>query len=91
MRSVPHRVTIIQSVPLNVIGHGSQEANMTTPVRATPGQVVNAGTPPTDGGNLGSYPAELTADQFAWLHERAAQTRLRWAEHAQALACNQKS
>jgi hypothetical protein len=64
---------------------------MTTPVRATPGQVVNAGTPPIDGGNLGSYPAEITADQFAFLQERAAALREQWAEHAQSLACNQKS
>jgi hypothetical protein len=64
---------------------------MTTPVRATPGQVVNAGTPPTDGGNLGSYPAEITADQCAWLQERAVTLRKQWAEHARSLACNQKS
>jgi hypothetical protein len=64
---------------------------MTTPVRAEPGQVVNAGTPPTDGGNLGSYPAEITQDQAAWLHERAAQRRQQWAEHARTLSCNQKS
>lgn len=64
---------------------------MTTPVRAAPGQVVNAGTPPTDGGDQGSYPAEITADQFAWLQERAAQRRQRWAEHARSLACNPKS
>jgi hypothetical protein len=64
---------------------------MTTPVRAAPGQVVNAGTPPTDGGAQGSYPGEITQDQFAWLHERAAQRRQQWAEHAECLARNQKS
>jgi hypothetical protein len=64
---------------------------MTTPVRAQPGQVVNAGTPPSDGGDQGSYPSEITADQFAWLHERAAQRRQQWAEHERSLACNQKS
>jgi hypothetical protein len=64
---------------------------MTTPVRAHPGQVVNAGTPPTDGEHQGSYPSEITADQFAWLQERAAQRRQQWAEHARSLACNQKS
>jgi hypothetical protein len=64
---------------------------MTTPVRATPGQVVNAGTPPSDGGNHGSYPAEITPDQFAWLNERADARRQEWAQHARSLACNQKS
>jgi hypothetical protein len=64
---------------------------MTTPVKADPGQVVNAGTPPTDGGNQGSYPADITPDQFAWLQERAAARREQWAVHARTLACNQKS
>lgn len=64
---------------------------MTTTVRATPGQVVNAGSPPTDGDNQGSYPAEITKDQFDWLQERAAARRLQWAEHARNLACDQKS
>lgn len=64
---------------------------MTTPVRAAPGLVVNAGTPPIDGGDHGSYPADLTPDQFAWLQERAAARRQEWAEHARSLACNHKS
>lgn len=39
----------------------------------------------------GSYPNEITADQFAWLNERAAARCKRWADHASSLACNQKS
>jgi hypothetical protein len=64
---------------------------MTTPVRANPGQVVTTSSPPTDGENVGTYPADITPDQFAWLQERAASKRERWAEHARSLACNHKS
>lgn len=53
-------------------------------VRAYPAQVVNAGSPPTNGGDQGSYPDEITPDQFEWLKERAAQRRERWAEHARS-------
>jgi hypothetical protein len=36
----------------------------------------------------GSYPREITRDQFDWLQERAAANRKRWAEHARALVCD---
>jgi hypothetical protein len=64
---------------------------MTVPVRATPSQVAEANPPSGGDENVGSYPAEITRDQFVWLHERAATRRLEWAEHARNLACNQKS
>jgi hypothetical protein len=64
---------------------------MATPVRAKPGQVAAGQQPPSDGDNQGSYPAEITRDQFDWLHDRAAAHRQRWTEHAAALACKQKS
>lgn len=64
---------------------------MVTPVRARPGQVVDAGLVPAETENQGSYPAEITQDQFDWLQERAAAHRKRWADHAKSLACNQKS
>jgi len=47
---------------------------MVTPVRAKPSQsATTEQTPPTD--NQGSYPAEISAEQFTWLQERAAQRR----------------
>jgi hypothetical protein len=63
---------------------------MVAPVRARPGQTVSTPSPPSDE-DQGSYPAEITREQFEWLQERAAQHRRRWAEHKAALACNQKS
>lgn len=69
---------------------------MATPVRATPGQIVDVGGPSLDGDNQGSYPAEITREQLDWLRERAAARRCRWDEHAakagpNALARNQES
>lgn len=63
---------------------------MAAPVRANSGQIVEA-KPAASSDNQGSYPAEITQEQFAWLQERAAQRRREWAEHAQSWACNQKS
>lgn len=54
---------------------------MATPVRANPGQFVGPISPSSDGGDQGSYPAELTREQVEWLKERAAKTRQRWEEH----------
>lgn len=62
---------------------------MATPVKATPNQVVEANSP-TASENQGSYPEEITLEQFDWLHERAAARRKRWTEHAKSLAGNQK-
>jgi hypothetical protein len=69
---------------------------MAAPVRATRGPVFDAGGPPSDGDNQGSYPGEITREQSDWLQERAAAHRRRWEEHAaktksHALACNQES
>jgi hypothetical protein len=64
---------------------------MAAPVRATPGQVVDADRKAAAQENLGSYPEEITADQLAWLKERAAARRQKWAEHARSVASNQKS
>jgi hypothetical protein len=64
---------------------------MVAPVRASPSQVVEAERPANATENHGSYPAEITRDQFVWLHERAVERRLEWAAHAQSLAHKQKS
>jgi hypothetical protein len=63
---------------------------MVTPVRATPSQVVEL-EKPCQPENLGSYPDEITKEQFDWLHARAAERRRRWTEHAQSVALNQKA
>ncbi len=63
---------------------------MTAPVRANPGQVVDAKVPSTPE-DQGSYPAEITSEHSDWLKKRAADRRRLWAEHAQSMACNQKS
>lgn len=62
---------------------------MVVPVRAKPSQsATTEQTPPTD--NQGSYPAEISRDQFVWLQERAEERRREWVAHAQSLACNPK-
>jgi hypothetical protein len=63
---------------------------MAAPVKETPDQVVEAGRP-LAAGKQGSYPEEITPEQSAWLHERAAEHRKRWKKHADSLAGNQKS
>jgi hypothetical protein len=63
---------------------------MVTPVRAST-LVADVEQPSVAPENQGSYPAEITSEQFTWLQERAAAHRRRWAEHAASLACNQKS
>ena len=63
---------------------------MAAPVKATPPQVVEAGQPSAPE-NQGSYPEEITPEQSAWLHQRAAEHRKRWKKHADSLAGNQKS
>ena len=68
-----------------------KEGSMAGPVKGTPSQVVDTRQPSTASEHEGSYPAELTADQFAWLQERAAELRRRWAKHAASLASKQKS
>jgi hypothetical protein len=64
---------------------------MAAPVKATASQVVEANPPSTEADNQGSYPAEISREQFDWLQERAAAHRRRWEEHAHSMACNQKS
>lgn len=64
---------------------------MAGPVKATPSQVVDAQQPATAPVDEGSYPAEITADQFAWLEERAVERRCLWTKHASSLASKQKS
>ncbi len=63
---------------------------MVTPVRAS-SQVAEIEQPSTPSEDQGSYPAEITREQFVWLQERADARRREWAAHAASLACNQKS
>ncbi len=64
---------------------------MTAPVRAKPGQIVEASPPAPTHEDQGSYPDEISPEHLGWLQERAAERRRKWAEHAKSLACNQKS
>jgi hypothetical protein len=63
---------------------------MVPPVRATPSQLVELERSVREEAE-GSYPDEITRDQFVWLQERAAARRQRWAEHAATVARTQKS
>lgn len=63
---------------------------MAGPGKATPDQVVDV-TRPIAPENQGSYPEEITPEQSAWLHQRAAEHRKRWKKHADSLVGNQKS
>lgn len=52
------------------------------PVRANPQNIVKRPAPAVE--NQGSYPEEITKDQFDWLQKRAAALRKEWEEHARS-------